>query len=149
MIPTFSEEILYILCTHAPGKDVILPVSYYQTVSPCLTSSKVLEAYFDTLCHASITEAFHFSRTQGGSNQRVLFEKVIAFVHKTSNGKLKAARGVELISLPLGGEEEYWFREYLKDGEGSRLSGAADTLKIRGIAIGRSDNDHQRPRTRI
>ena len=139
LIPTFSEEILYVLCRHAPDDDVTLPISYHQSVSPALTSSKVLEVYFLALCRASVTEAFYFSRAQGGLIHRTLFEKLILFIHSKSSGALKAGRGVELISLPLGEEEETWFRAYLEC-MGSRLSGANDTLKMRDIVIGRSGN---------
>ncbi|CAF9942678.1 MAG: hypothetical protein ALECFALPRED_009907 [Alectoria fallacina] len=136
LIPTFPEEILYTLCLHAP--DAALPVAYYQTVTPSITSGKVLETYFLTLCRVSITEAFYFSRTKGDLNHCVLFEKLIHFVHADSHGATKATRGVDLISLPLNEEEESWFTEFLEDGKGRSLAGANDTLIMRAIATGRS-----------
>ena len=139
LTPTFPEEILYTLCRHTPQDDVTLPIAYYQTVSPSIKSGKVLETYFLTLCRASITEAFYFSRTHGDLNHRVLFEKLITFVHANSSGPTKANRGVELISLPLNEDEEVWFNEYLNNGRGSTLPGATDTLIMRGISIGRPD----------
>ncbi|CAF9906964.1 hypothetical protein IMSHALPRED_005405 [Imshaugia aleurites] len=138
LIPTFPEEILYTLCRHAP--DATLPIAYYQTVSPAITSGKVLETYFLTLCRVSITEAFYFSRTQGDLNHRVLFEKLIKFVHANSHGTTKATRGVELVNLPLNEEEESWFTEFLEDGKGRNLAGANDTLIMRAIAIGRTES---------
>ncbi len=141
LIPTFPEEILYTLCRHAP--DATLPVAYYQTVSPAITSGKILEIYFLTLCRVSITEAFYFSRTQGDLNHRVLFEKLINFVHASSHGAVKAVRGVELINLPLHKDEEDWFMEFLKDGKGKNLAGANDTLIMRAILIGRSESVSQ------
>lgn len=93
-----------------------------------------------TLCRVSITEAFYFSRTQGDLNHRVLFEKLVHFVHANSHGAIKAVRGVELISLPLYEEEESWFAEFLVEGKGRNLAGANDTLTMRAIAIGRSDS---------
>ena len=137
LIPTFPEEILYTLCRHAPDNDVTLPVAYYHTVSPSITSNKVLETYFLTLCRASITEAFYFSRTQGDLNHRVLFEKLIIFVHANSSGAIKATRAVELISLPLNDDEESWFNEFLEEGEGRTLPGASDTVIMKKIATGR------------
>ena len=146
LTPTFPEEILYTLCRHTPQDDVTLPIAYYQTVAPSIKSGKVLETYFLTLCRASITEAFYFSRTHGEMNHRVLFEKLITFVHAHSSGAIKANRGVELISLPLNEDEEAWFNEYLNDGRGSTLPGATDTLIIRGISIGRQDPNLQHRR---
>lgn len=138
LIPTFPEEILYTLCRHA--HDGTLPVAYYQSVSPVITSGKTLETYFLTLCRVSVTEAFYFSRTQGDLNHRVLFEKLIDFVHARSQGAIKATRGVELISLPFNKEEESWFTEFLEDGKRKKLAGANDTLIMRAIAIGGSES---------
>lgn len=145
LIPTFPEEILYTLCRHA--QDATLPVAYYQSVSPAITSGKVLETYFLTLCRVSITEAFFFSRTLGDLNHRILFERLINFVHANSHGATKATRGVELISLPLDEEEESWFRIFLEKGKGSNLAGANDTLIMRAIAHGRADSVPQNRRT--
>lgn len=122
-------------------------MAYYHTVSPIITSSKVLEAYFYVLCHASITEAFYFSRAQGELNHRVLFEKLISFVHEKSTGAIKATRGVELISLPLNNEEESWFEDFIEEGQGSTLPGAVDSLTMRHIAIGRSKSSPQHRRS--
>ena len=66
-------------------------------------------------------------------------------MHTKSTGLIKAARGVELISLPLNEEEESWFSEYLEE-KGSILPGAMDTLIMRGIATGRSDSKPQHRR---
>ena len=145
MVPTFPEEILYTLCRHAPDNDITLPVAYYQSISPIFTSKESIESYFRILCRISITEAFYFSRTQGDLNHQDLFEKLIALVHTDSNGAIRATRGVELISLPLTEEEESWFTAYLAEGKGSRLPGAADTLKMRAIATGiPEDVNHRR-----
>ncbi|KAL2045694.1 hypothetical protein N7G274_002124 [Stereocaulon virgatum] len=144
--PTFSEEILYTLCRHTSRDDVTLPIAYFHTVSPSITSSKVLEAYFLVLCRANVTEAFYFSRAQGDMNHRVLFEQLIAFVHTNSTGAIKATRGVELISLPLNEEEESWFDAYLEE-KGSTLPGAIDTFLMRGVATGRTHSkEHHRRR---
>ena len=141
LIPTFPEEILYTLCRHAP--DGTLPIAYYQSVSPAITSGKTLETYFLTLCRVSVTEAFYFSRTQGDLNHRVLFEKLIYFVHANSHGAIKATRGIELISLPFNEEEESWFTGFLEDRKRKKLAGANDTLIMRAIAIGRSESIFQ------
>ncbi|KAK4694092.1 protein ELYS, partial [Lecanoromycetidae sp. Uapishka_2] len=145
LIPTFPEEILYTLCRHS-STDITLPMAYYHTVSPTITSSKVLEAYFLVLCRVSVTEAFFFSRAQGELNHRVLFEKLISFVHEKSKGANKAAIGVELISLPFDEEEESWFEDFLDEGKGGTLPGAVDTLTMRRIATGRADAKSQNRR---
>lgn len=146
LTPTFAEEILYTLCRHTPQNDVTLPIAYYHTVSPSITSSKVLEAYFLTLSRASVTEAFYFSRAQGELNHRFLFENLVAFVHAKSIGPIKATRGVELISLPMNDEEESWFNAVLEGG--GKLPGAADTLVMRNIATGRPSPNAQHQRNR-
>lgn len=136
LIPTFPEEILYTLCRHAPENDTSLPLAYFHTVSPCIVSSKVLEAFFFILCRSSITEAFFFSREQGEFIHHNLFEKLVNFVLVNSTGTIRARRSVELINLPFDDVENAWFEEYLKDGKGRTLSGASDTIIMKGLATG-------------
>ena len=139
LIPTFPEEILYTLCRHRKEGDVTLPLAYYHAISPCITSSKVLEDFFSILCQSSVTEAFYFSRGLGNPRHRNLFGKLLNFVLTNSKGAIRATRSVELISLPLNEEEEAYFKEYLKDGNGRTLSGANDTLLMRALVTGRSN----------
>ena len=114
-----------------------LPLAYFHTVSPCITSSKVLEEFFSILCRSSVTEAFFFSRGLGSVRHRDLFEKLLNFVLANSPGAIRATRSMELINLPLAEEEEAWFEEYLKDGKGRTLSGASDTLVMRALVARR------------
>ena len=138
LTPTFPDEILYTLCKHAQASDSIsLPIAYYQSVSPPLASSLVLETYFVVLCRASVTEAFYFSRAQGQDKHEVLFKKMIETVLEQSSGERKADQGLELISLPLDEVEEKWFRDDLMAANQSKFKGAADTLLMRDIALGR------------
>ena len=140
LTPTFPDEILYTLCKHASSSsDVSLPVAYYQCVSPPLASSLVLETYFAVMCRASVTEAFYFSRAQGEEKHQVLFKKLIEVVLEQSSGERKANQGLELISLPLNEMEEKWFQEILTGANQSKLKGAADTLIMRNIALGRTE----------
>ncbi len=139
LIPTFPEEILYTLCRHTPKNDVTLPLAYYHTVSPCITSSKVVEEFFSILCRSSVTEAYYFSRGLGNPNHRNLFEKLLNFVLANSTGVIRATRSVELIHLPLDEEEEAWFEEYLENGNGRNLFGANDTVVMRALVTGRSN----------
>jgi hypothetical protein len=136
LIPTYPEEILYTLCRHAPENDPSLPLAYYHTVSPGLSSGKVLEALFLVLCRSSLAEAFFFSRTQDEATHHKLFQKLVSFVHAGSKDGSKAMRGATLISLPLNEVEETWLNEYLKDGEGKKLRGASDTIIMRGLIKG-------------
>ncbi|MCJ1466516.1 hypothetical protein MMC07_005136 [Pseudocyphellaria aurata] len=138
LIPTFPEDILYTLCRFAPENDCSLPLAYFHTVSPCIASNKVLEAFFLIVCRASVTEAFFFSREQGEFIHRNLFEKLINFVLVDSTGTIRAKRSVELINLPFDNVENNWFEEYLKDGKGRTLSGASDTIIMKGLATGDS-----------
>ena len=139
LTPTFPDDILYTLCKHAPQDNVSLPVAYYHSVSPPLASSKVLETYFLTLCRASITEAFYWSRAQGEVKHQILFKKLIEFVLSQPSGDSKADQGVELISLPFDEQEEAWFREDLIKAKPEAVKGAADTLIMRNIALGRTE----------
>ncbi|MCJ1381909.1 hypothetical protein MMC17_005021 [Xylographa soralifera] len=136
LIPTFPDEILYTLCRHAPQNDSSLPLSYYYSVSPPLASTKVLSAFFERSCKASLTEAFYFSRRRGPLQHHQLFEQLITFVHANSAGSVRASRALELIHLPLDDEEEQWFEEFLNEGKGTTLYGAKDTLMMRKIAKG-------------
>lgn len=138
LIPTFPEEILYTLCTHRDQHDNLLPLAYYYTVSPAITSHKVLETFFSVLARTNVTETFFFARRQGEPNHRKLFEILISCVLDGEEGENRARRSVELIHLPFSKEEELWFEEYLADGRGKGLSGAADTLEMRKVVTGRA-----------
>ncbi|MCJ1282794.1 hypothetical protein MMC26_002120 [Xylographa opegraphella] len=136
LIPTFPDEILYTLCRHAPQNDSSLPLSYYHSVYPPLASAKVLCAFFERSCKASLTEAFYFSRCRGPLQHRPLFVELITFVHANSAGSARASRALELINLPFSDEEERWFEEFLNRGLGTTLYGAKDTLMMRKLAKG-------------
>lgn len=136
LIPTYPEEILLSLCRHAPKNDCSLPLAYYHTVQPDITSEGVIEALFLALCQSSITEAFFFSRKQNEATHHKLFHKLIHFIHADSTDESKAMRGATLISLPLNETEDSWVTEYLKDGQGKKLPHAKDTLIMRGLTKG-------------
>jgi len=113
LIPTFPDEILETLVQHAKHDDMTLPLAYYHTVQPTLTSSNATESLFTAIARASITEAFYFSRGQAENAQKHMFELLI-FV-----------------------EEESWFEDYLTTGDGRTLRKAKDTLLMRKIGTGR------------
>ncbi|GAM33670.1 hypothetical protein TCE0_011f00746 [Talaromyces pinophilus] len=137
LIPTFPDEILYILTLpKLPKHDDSLAIAYYLTVSPPLESEKVQSSYFETLCRASITEAFYFLRKYDDSRRRRFLEQLVLFVHKTPAGNLRGQRAIELLSLPFDDEEESWFEEYLLNGKVATLSGAKDTVLMRRLATG-------------
>lgn len=137
LIPTFAEKIMSTLCTHPEQHDDKLPLAYYYTVSPAITSPNVIEVFFSALAKVSVTEAFFWARKQGGSSHRRLFEQLIGAVLDGKEGEDRAGRSVELIHLPFSKEEETWFGAYLSDGKGRGLPGAEDTLSVRRIVVGR------------
>ncbi|KAL8928499.1 MAG: hypothetical protein Q9208_001733 [Pyrenodesmia sp. 3 TL-2023] len=138
LIPTFPEEIMYTLCTHPEQRDEQLPLVYYYTVSPAITSPKVVAVFFSVLAKASVTEAFFWARKQGASSHRSLFEQLINDVLDGPEGEDRARKSVELIHLPFSGEEEIWFDAYLGQGRGKNLPGAEDTLSVRRTITSRS-----------
>lgn len=123
-----------------PRHDDSLAIAYYLTVSPPLESEKVQLSYFETLCRASITEAFYFLRKYDDNRRRQLLEQLILFVHKTPAGNLRGERAIELLNLPFDEEEESWFEDYLLNGTVASLAGAKDTVLMRRLATGKTGN---------
>ncbi|KAI9925628.1 hypothetical protein ASPWEDRAFT_157261 [Aspergillus wentii DTO 134E9] len=137
IIPTFPDEILYVLTlSHLPKHDDSLVMAYYLTVSPPLASPKVQKAFFETLCRGNITEAFYFTRKHDDYNRRGYLEQLIEFVHKTSSGPTRSNRAMELIGLPFDDQEEAWFEESLLHGNAKTLHGSKDTVMMRRLATG-------------
>ncbi|EED14591.1 conserved hypothetical protein [Talaromyces stipitatus ATCC 10500] len=137
LIPTLPDEILHVLTLQKlPRQDDSLAIAYYLTVSPPLESEKVQLSYFQTLCRASLTEAFYFSRKYDDDRRKRFLEHLILFVHKTPAGDLRGQRAIELLGLPLDEEEESWFEEYLLNGKVVALSGTRDTVLMRRLATG-------------
>lgn len=148
LIPTFAEEILHALLLNIENgnkdntEDLHLPLSYYQSVSPGITSPEIRDAYFKYLARLSVTEAYSFARSQQPHNIRVhLLELLATSVlssNNTSNGSDdRAARGLEFVDLPFDEEEEEeLFANYLLRGKGKSLPGAKDTVMMRWIAKG-------------
>ncbi|KAL1993947.1 hypothetical protein VTN49DRAFT_2616 [Thermomyces lanuginosus] len=141
LIPTFPDDILHVLSLQTlPKHDDVLAVTYYLTVSPPLNSEKVRRSFFDILCRASVTESFYFSRKHGDNARREFFEQLVWSVLKSEAGKPRAERALELVGLPLDEEEESWLEDFLLTGKGSTLPGAKDTVLMRRLATGRSQN---------
>ncbi|KAL8965016.1 MAG: hypothetical protein Q9183_004078 [Haloplaca sp. 2 TL-2023] len=139
LIPTFPEEIVYALCTHPDQHDMHIPLAYYYAVSPPVTSPKVLEALYVKMAESSVTEALFWSRKQGPSMRRRLFDQLIHNVLDAPEGNDRARRSIELIHLPFDTEEEQWFLAYLTEGQGRNIPRAKDALNGRAVAKGRSD----------
>ncbi|OJJ48686.1 hypothetical protein ASPZODRAFT_130795 [Penicilliopsis zonata CBS 506.65] len=138
LIPTFPDEILYVLSlSQLPKHDDSLVLAYYLSASPPLASEKVRNAFFDTLCRSSISEAFYFTRSHGEAHRRSYLERLILFVHKTGGGPTRSRRAMELINLPLDSKEEQWFEEVLLHGNAKTLQGAKDTVIMRRLATGK------------
>ncbi|GES63396.1 nuclear pore complex assembly-domain-containing protein [Aspergillus terreus] len=138
IIPTFPDEILYVLTLpHLPKHDDSLVMAYYLTVSPPLTTEKVQKAFFQTLCRASITEAFYFTRSHDQSLRRNYVTQLIEFVLTTEAGQLRSKRAMELIGLPFDDQEEEWFEHALLHGSAKSLHGSKDTVMMRRLAAGK------------
>lgn len=135
LIPTFPDEILELLVQKS-GDDLSLALAYYHNVQPALTLSSSIKELFRALAHSSVTSAFYFTRAQPLHTRRYLFEYLISLVLKKSLKDKFGERGVELVGLPLDGDEEGWFEEYLTKGEGNKLTGSKDTLLMRRIGLG-------------
>ncbi|KAE8145629.1 hypothetical protein BDV25DRAFT_133622 [Aspergillus avenaceus] len=141
IIPTFPDEILYVLTlSHLPKHDDSLVMAYYLTVSPPLASAKVQKAFFKTLCRSSITEAFYFTRSHDDERRQTYLTQLIGFVHTTEGGETRSKRAMELIGLPFNDQEEEWFEESLLRGAAKGLHGAKDTVMMRRLATGKFDN---------
>jgi hypothetical protein len=137
LIPTFPDDILEVLVRHAKNNDLTLPLAYYHTVQPALTSTQALESLFSAIARTSVTEAFYFCRGQQEYAQRHMFEMLISLVLNNSSSNTIADRSVELVNLPFTAEEEGWFEEYLLNGEGRTIRKSKDTLMMRKIGTGR------------
>ena len=138
LTPTFPEDILYILCTYTRPTERTLALAYYNTVSPPLSSDKVLYAYFLTLCRINIVEAYHFARSQPSQKRSQLLERLIVFVVDQKHGERKAKQSMELVSLPFDKEEEETFRAMLQEKQKQKSTDAADILKMRHALLGNS-----------
>lgn len=138
IIPTFPDEILYVLTLpRLPKHDDSLVMAYYLTVSPPLASEKVQRAFFKTLCRSSITEAFYFTRKNDDTLRRSYLTQLIEFVHTTDAGQLRSSRALELIGLPFDDQEEEWFEDALLHGSAKGLHGSKDTVMMRRLASGK------------
>ncbi|KAH8590855.1 nuclear pore complex assembly-domain-containing protein [Bisporella sp. PMI_857] len=133
LIPTFADEILEVLVRQAKHNDLTLPLAYYHTVQPALTSSQAVESLFSAISRTNVTEAFYFSRAQQPYAQRRMFEMMISLVLKNSPKDTIADRSVELVNLPFSAEEEGWFEEYLLHGQGRSIRNANDTVMMRRV----------------
>ncbi|KAL9000878.1 MAG: hypothetical protein Q9169_000633 [Polycauliona sp. 2 TL-2023] len=138
LTPTFPEDILYLLCTHPGQHDDKLPLAYYNTVFPAVTSTKVAEAFFAKLTSSSVTEALVWCRNHGQSSHRPLFEQLLHSVLNGPEREHRARRSVELLHLPFVGEEETWFTAYLTEGKGKDFHASKDAYTVRILATGKN-----------
>ncbi|KAF2500030.1 hypothetical protein BU16DRAFT_556519 [Lophium mytilinum] len=138
LLPTYTEEVLECLLKHARGgEDEKLALAYFHAVRPPLERKEVRDKFVDYLAERSVVEAFYFVRGRPEDERRGLVEIVVASALGAFSGVRKAARGAELVDLPLDEEEEGWVEEYLVEGKGRNLHGARDTVMARRIATGR------------
>ncbi|KAJ5372473.1 hypothetical protein N7517_004479 [Penicillium concentricum] len=139
LIPTFPDEILYVLTlTKLPKHDDSLAIAYYLTAAPPLASATIRKAFFDTLARSNVTEAFYFTRKYDETLRQSFFEQLVEFVHRATPGQTRSRRAMELVGLPLDEDEEQWFEHVLLQGNASTLPGAKDTVMMRRLATGRT-----------
>lgn len=112
-------------------------MAYYLTVSPPLASEQIQRVFFDTLCRASITEAFYFTRNHDDALRQAYLTQLIEFVLTTQAGAQRSQHAMELIGLPFDIQEEEWFEEALLHGKAKALHGAKDTVMMRRLATGK------------
>ncbi|KAF2086285.1 hypothetical protein K490DRAFT_44601 [Saccharata proteae CBS 121410] len=140
LLPTFPAEILAALLDNCDdeGPDADLPFAYFNSVGPPLTEERLRKAYFEYVCRMSVSEAYAFMHTQPSHVQQELLTLLVsAALTHASSAEERADRSVELVDLPLTGEEEGWMEEFLLNGSGKGLNGARDTVMMRRIATGR------------
>ncbi|KAI9697844.1 MAG: hypothetical protein M1820_007631 [Bogoriella megaspora] len=140
LIPTFSEEIFATLLRHAKPEDRGLALAYYHTVSPPILDDKVREEFLEYLVEIGVIWGHNFAKEQPEPVHRHLFELLISScLRGGESGDARAVRCMALINLVLDEDEERWFEEYLLEGEGRYLHGAKDTVMVRKIAMGRTN----------
>ncbi|KAK3952356.1 nuclear pore complex assembly-domain-containing protein [Pseudoneurospora amorphoporcata] len=144
-LPTeFADEITIALVrlplankrsSSASQSDYTLALAYFHAAQPVFTSSEALELLFGALARTNVTEALDFSRRYPEWTRQQLFEKLLASILEQPE-KL-GARGKEFVSAALTAEEESWFQEYLRRGEGRKSKGSGVLLRMRGVVTGR------------
>ncbi|KAK3347457.1 nuclear pore complex assembly-domain-containing protein [Neurospora tetraspora] len=135
-LPTeFADEITIALVRSASQSDYTLALAYFHAAQPVFTSSEALELLFGALARTNVTEALDFSRRYPEWTRQQLFERLVASILEQPE-KL-GARGKELVSAALTGEEESWFQDYLRRGEGRKSKGTSVLLRMRGVVTGR------------
>ncbi|EEP81340.1 conserved hypothetical protein [Uncinocarpus reesii 1704] len=139
LIPTFPDEILYVLST-VPEQNDSFAFAYYTAVSPPLASREVLNAYFGVLCRKGVDTAFYFTRKLSDDTRRELFDQLIVSVLATKPGEERAERSMALVNLPFNKAEVEWFEDCLLYGKAKKLHGAKDTVMIRRVATSRLDD---------
>lgn len=133
----FADEILLTLLK-SPKCESSLAMAFYLVVSPPLQKTDTLEAYFHLLVQTDIVEAYHFAQRQDKTTHETLFEDMLRLLLEENVSARKADRMTLMLSLPLTDEEDQWFEQYLLRGDGSRISGAKDSVIMRRLALGRS-----------
>ena len=114
-----------------------LAIAYFQTVSPTLSSPKVLHDYFRLLCNLSTADAFTFMRSQ---DDPVFFEILLKQALSHQDGRPPTQHAVELVDLPFTEAEQVRMYDYYLQGPGRSLKHASDVVAMRKIATGQNDD---------
>ncbi|KAH6637556.1 nuclear pore complex assembly-domain-containing protein [Boeremia exigua] len=155
IIPTFPDEIIFTLltCREKLGRlnvqhgeqDDVLPLAYYNCVTPPLEDQRVRYEFARYLARRNVTETYAWIHTRPLHEQQPLLEILIEqtlekSVWNSGVGEevyTREEKAMELVSLPFSAEEEDAVEKFLTTGGGRTFRNAEDTVMMRRIAMGR------------
>ncbi|KAH7138202.1 nuclear pore complex assembly-domain-containing protein [Dendryphion nanum] len=148
IIPTFPDEIMLVLLTRRNLESVptadILPLAYYNCTNPPLANAEVKTEFVRYMANRDVTETFYWIRARPEHEHKQLLELLVEqTLHKHAHNQDESevypreVRAIEFVGLPFSEEEERWVETFLTEGKGRNFSGAADTVTMRRIAMGR------------
>lgn len=156
IIPTFPDEILYVLLKGRENmvrigifnraQDDIFPLAYFNSVKPPLEDAKVRDEFATYLACRNVTETYYWIQGRPEHEQESLLDILVketlqpsAFVSVNPKNDIypRNDRAIELVSLPFTKDEEAHIEKFLIEGKGRTILGAMDTVLLRRIATGR------------
>lgn len=155
IIPTFPDEILYILLRGGDSQgalsveknscDGILALAYYNCVKPPLDDPKTRTEFAKYMSARNVTDTYFWIRTRPEYEHKALLEilmdQTIERSAWTSGADAETytreEKALEFVSLPFTEDEEEFIEKFLTEGKGRTYQGALDTLLMRRIAMGR------------
>lgn len=144
--PTLPEEILICLVKHTKPEEHNLAMTYYDAVTPEITTTDNLKAFFAVYSKLNVTQAFFFARQQKEERHCLLVEELSRNVvtDSTSSKIIKAENAAEFINLPFDAQELQWLTRFLTEGELAGSEQASGTLEMLNMSRGLADASHSR-----